>query len=60
MTIELATKESPLSYMKPGQIGLDLTAEITVRVNGLLACTFDLISAQTIVSASLKNFTFRV
>jgi hypothetical protein len=26
VTIDVATRDSPLSYMKPGQIGLDLTA----------------------------------
>ena len=58
--IDLATRESPLSYMKPGQIGLDVSPEITVRVNGQVACILDLISAQTVIAASLNNFTFIV
>ena len=60
VTVDLATKESPVSYMKPGQIGLDLTGTITVKVNGQTACILDIISAQTVVAATLKNFIFTV
>ena len=33
VTIDIATRDAPLSYMKVGQLGLDITTRLTVKVN---------------------------
>ncbi len=58
--INFAANQAPTSQFKPAQMTVDVTAELTVTVNGQLACIIDVISAQTVVSATLKDFLLKI
>jgi hypothetical protein len=60
LEVLVATRDSPLSYMKPGELGLDVTIQLTLFVNGVVACVIDVIDAKTVVALSLKQYLVRL
>jgi len=58
--VRVATRDSPLSHMKIGELGLDVSVQLTVLVNGVVACEIDVTNAKTVVALSLKQYLVKL
>ncbi len=60
VSVNFATTQSPSSFFQVGKMGLDLTADLNVYVNSQLAASIEVISAQSSISATLKDFLLSI
>ena len=55
-----APSKAPTSAFKPGSLGIDVTADISVIVNDDVACTIEFFDALGTVSATLSDFLLKI